>query len=45
MDAAPYPTHDPVLMSILLIVGLIVLAVWLVESIVFLASYKYSRTS
>jgi flagellar biogenesis protein FliO len=32
-------------MSLYLILGLIVLAFWLVESIVFLAGYKHSSSS
>jgi hypothetical protein len=32
-------------MSVFWIVAVIVLAVWCVESIVFLASYKHSRSS
>ena len=32
-------------MSLVLIAGLIVLAVWLVETIVFLAGYKHSVSS
>jgi hypothetical protein len=32
-------------MSVLLIVGAIVLAVWLVETIVFFATYKHIRSS
>ena len=41
----PVPSQDPVLMSVLLIVGEIVLAVWLVETIVFLVSYEHIRSS
>jgi hypothetical protein len=41
----PVPSQDPVLMSVFWIVAVIVLAVWCVESIVFLASYKHSLSS
>jgi hypothetical protein len=39
------PSQDPVLMSVFSIVVVIVLAVWCVESIAFLAGYKHSLSS
>ena len=40
----PVPPRDPVLMSVFLIVGAIVLAAWFVETTVFLASYGHIRS-
>ncbi len=45
MDAATDATHDPTLMFIFAIPALILLVVWLVVSIVFLAGYKHSLSS
>lgn len=41
----PIPTQERVPMSLYLIAVLVVVAVWLVESIVFLAGYRHSRSS
>ena len=40
-----WTSHDPFHMSFYQIAGLIVLTVWLVESIVFIASYRQSLDS